>query len=64
MQECSCALARMAKLADAADLKSAGRKAMGVQIPLRAPFIMLIIIDLEELLRSCAFFRWFAIDPL
>ena len=29
--------ARMAKLADAADLKSAGRKAVGVQIPLRAP---------------------------
>ena len=24
-------------LADAADLKSAGRKAMGVQVPLRAP---------------------------
>ncbi len=32
-----CAIARMAKLADAADLKSAGRKAVGVQIPLRAP---------------------------
>src|ERR1017187_8796295 len=29
--------ARMAKLADAADLKSAGRKAGGVQVPLRAP---------------------------
>ena len=29
--------ARMAKLADAADLKSAGRKAVGVQIPLWAP---------------------------
>ena len=27
----------MAKLADAADLKSAGRKAVGVQFPLRAP---------------------------
>ena len=30
-------LARMAKLADAADLKSADRKVMGVQVPLRAP---------------------------
>ena len=29
--------ARMAKLADAADLKSAGRKAVGVQVPLWAP---------------------------
>src|SRR5579863_6910357 len=29
--------ARMAKSADAADLKSAGRKAVGVQVPLRAP---------------------------
>jgi hypothetical protein len=29
--------ARMAKSADAADLKFAGRKAVGVQIPLRAP---------------------------
>ena len=27
----------MAKLADAADLKSAGRKAVGVQVPLWAP---------------------------
>ena len=27
----------MAKSADAADLKSAGRKAVGVQVPLRAP---------------------------
>jgi hypothetical protein len=26
-------------LADAADLKSAGRKAVGVQVPLRAPMI-------------------------
>jgi len=33
----SCPFARMAKLADAADLKSAGRKAVGVQIPLWAP---------------------------
>ena len=30
-------IARMAKSADAADLKSAGRKAVGVQVPLRAP---------------------------
>ena len=30
-------LARMAKLADAADLKSADRKVVGVQVPLRAP---------------------------
>ena len=30
-------IARMAKLEDAADLKSAGRKAVGVQVPLRAP---------------------------
>jgi hypothetical protein len=29
--------ARMAKSADAADLKSAGRKAVGVQVSLRAP---------------------------
>ncbi len=29
--------ARMAKLADAADLKSADRKVVGVQVPLRAP---------------------------
>jgi hypothetical protein len=33
----SCFRARMAKSADAADLKSAGRKAVGVQVPLRAP---------------------------
>ena len=32
-----CFQARMAKLADAADLKSAGRKAVGVQVPLWAP---------------------------
>ena len=31
--------ARMAKSADAADLKSAGRKAVGVQVPLWAPWI-------------------------
>ena len=30
----------MAKSADAADLKSAGRKAVGVQVPLRAPTII------------------------
>ena len=30
-------IARMAKLADAADLKSADRKVVGVQVPLRAP---------------------------
>ena len=35
----TCAVARMAKSADAADLKSAGRKAVGVQVPLRAPGI-------------------------
>ena len=29
--------ARMAKSADAADLKSADRKVVGVQVPLRAP---------------------------
>ena len=33
--------ARMAKLADAADLKSAGRKAVGVQVPLWAPTLNL-----------------------
>jgi hypothetical protein len=33
--------ARMAKLADAADLKSADRKVVGVQVPLRAPKISL-----------------------
>jgi hypothetical protein len=32
----------MAKLADAADLKSAGRKAVGVQVPLRAPLFLAI----------------------
>jgi hypothetical protein len=32
----------MAKLADAADLKSAGRKAVGVQVPLWAPKLNLI----------------------
>ena len=31
----------MAKLADAADLKSADREAVGVQVPLRAPNIYL-----------------------
>jgi hypothetical protein len=31
--------ARMAKSADAADLKSAGRKAVGVQVPLWAPWL-------------------------
>ena len=30
-------IARMAKSADAADLKSADRKVVGVQVPLRAP---------------------------
>ena len=30
-------VARMAKSADAADLKSADRKVVGVQVPLRAP---------------------------
>jgi hypothetical protein len=37
------ASARMAKSADAADLKSAGRKAVGVQVPLWAPFDSTII---------------------
>ncbi len=32
-----CFQARMAKLADAADLKSADRKVVGVQVPLWAP---------------------------
>ena len=35
----------MAKLADAADLKSAGRKAVGVQIPLRAPIQSILYRD-------------------
>jgi hypothetical protein len=34
--------ARMAKSADAADLKSAGRKAVGVQVPLWAPRISML----------------------
>ena len=33
----------MAKLADAADLKSAARKGVGVQVPLRAPSIINIL---------------------
>ena len=36
--------ARMAKSADAADLKSAGRKAVGVQVPLWAPLESIIYI--------------------
>jgi hypothetical protein len=39
MKGVSGARARMAKSADAADLKSAGRKAVGVQVPLRAPLV-------------------------
>ena len=38
-------LARMAKLADAADLKSADRKVVGVQFPLRAPIISITYIE-------------------
>ena len=40
-------VARMAKLADAADLKSADRKVMGVQIPLRAPVKCMNTINLH-----------------
>ena len=39
----------MAKSADAADLKSAGRKAVGVQVPLRAPELLAAFLSLFSL---------------
>jgi hypothetical protein len=45
----------MAKLADAADLKSADRKVVGVQVPLRAPRIQKIKKKMAASLRVAIF---------
>jgi hypothetical protein len=42
----------MAKSADAADLKSAGRKAVGVQVPLWAPIRIKSFISTQDLLSN------------
>ncbi len=43
----------MAKLADAADLKSADRKVVGVQVPLRAPVQCIDNKQLEGIIGEC-----------
>src|SRR5215470_7509330 len=47
----------MAKLADAADLKSADRKVVGVQVPLRAPIKSIAYIGMHQM-GDPEFMRW------